>query len=182
MSLSTNPIDFIATQIEAQNLWHTVRDLTRNEYLKVCGATDTKLYYIEEGSLRIFFQDEYEEHTIRLGYKGNFIASLDSFISEEPSELYIQAIKKCRLKVITKTAFMTLIQSDATLFQVWLKLLEQMIFQQLEREKDLLTFSPLERYKRVWKRSPQLFQEIPNKYIASYLRMTPETLSRIKKG
>jgi hypothetical protein len=77
---------------------------------------------------------------------------------------------------------MTLIQSDATLFQVWLKLLEQMIFQQLEREKDLLTFSPLERYKRVWKRSPQLFQEIPNKYIASYLRMTPETLSRIKKG
>jgi len=60
--------------------------------------------------------------------------------------------------------------------------LEQLTLQQLEREKDILTSSPLERYKRVLKRSPQLFQEIPNKYIADYLRMTPETLSRIKKS
>ena len=60
--------------------------------------------------------------------------------------------------------------------------MEQLILQQLEREKDILTSSPIERYKRVLKRSPQLFQEIPNKYIADYLRMTPETLSRIKKS
>lgn len=177
-----NPIQILANHIQDANLWHTKKELTRGEFLKVCGAKDTKLYYIEEGSLRIFFQDEYEEHTIRLGYRGNFIASLDSFISEQPSELYIQAIKKCQLKVITKEDFMRLVRSDEYLFNIWLKLLEQMIYQQLEREKDLLTFSPLERYKRVWKRSPQLFQEIPNKYIASYLRMTPETLSRIKKG
>jgi hypothetical protein len=56
------------------------------------------------------------------------------------------------------------------------------VLQQMERERDILTSSPLERYKRVLERSPQLFQEIPNKYIASYLRMTPETLSRIKKS
>jgi len=54
--------------------------------------------------------------------------------------------------------------------------------QQMERERDLLTSSPMERYLRVKDRSPQLFQEIPNKYIASYLRMTPETLSRLKKS
>ena len=52
----------------------------------------------------------------------------------------------------------------------------------MERERDILTSSPLERYNRVLKRSPLLFQEIPNKYIADYLRMTPETLSRIKKS
>ena len=49
----------------------------------------------------------------------------------------------------------------------------------MERELDLLTSSPHERIQRVLKRSPQVFQEIPAKYIASYLRMTPETLSRI---
>ena len=52
---------------------------------------------------------------------------------------------------------------------------------QIEREIDILTNSPKERYLRVLKRSPQLFQEIPNKHIASYLRMSPETLSRMKK-
>jgi CRP-like cAMP-binding protein len=60
--------------------------------------------------------------------------------------------------------------------------MEQLIYQQLEREKDLLTSSPTERYAKVKQRSPQLFQEIPHKYIASYLRMTPETLSRLKKS
>ena len=60
-------------------------------------------------------------------------------------------------------------------------MLGELIYQQMERERDILTSSPLERYKRVLSRSPQLFQEIPNKHIASYLRMTPETLSRLKK-
>ena len=48
--------------------------------------------------------------------------------------------------------------------------------------KDILINSPMDRFQRVFKRSPQLFQEIPNKHIASYLRMTPETLSRLKKS
>ena len=49
-------------------------------------------------------------------------------------------------------------------------------------EIDILTNSPKERYKRVLKRSPQLFQEIPNRHIANYLRMSAETLSRLKKS
>ena len=60
-------------------------------------------------------------------------------------------------------------------------MLENLVVQQIEREKDLLTQSPRERYERVLKRSPQLFQEVANKYIATYLRMSPETLSRLKK-
>ncbi len=52
----------------------------------------------------------------------------------------------------------------------------------MEREQDLLINSPEERYRRVLKRSPQLFQEVPHKYIAAYLRMPPETLSRVKKA
>jgi hypothetical protein len=58
--------------------------------------------------------------------------------------------------------------------------LEDLVLQQLEREKDLLINAPAERYERVLKRSPKLFQEVPNKYIANYLRMSPETLSRLK--
>ncbi len=176
-----NPIQALADRIESQNLWGKEITIARNEYVKMADTTDTNLYYIVSGSLHIFVDDGEKQHTIRLGYQDNFIASLDSFISEQPSELYIQAIKKCQLKVITKAAFMEMVHSDADLFAVWFSLLEQMIFQQMEREKDLLIASPQERYRRVWERSPQLFQHIPNKYIASYLRMTPETLSRIKK-
>ena len=77
---------------------------------------------------------------------------------------------------------MEFMQSSPENSTTWQLMLEQLVLQQMERERDILTVSPLERYKRVLKRSPQLFQEIPHKYIASYLRMTPETLSRIKKS
>lgn len=77
---------------------------------------------------------------------------------------------------------MDFIFSSQENIKMWQLILESFVLQQMERERDILTSSPMERYNRVLKRSPQLFQEIPNKYIASYLRMTPETLSRIKKS
>ena len=65
--------------------------------------------------------------------------------------------------------------------KMWQLILESFVLQQMERERDILTSSPMERYNRVLKRSPLLFQEIPNKYIASYLGVTPESFSRIRK-
>lgn len=119
---------------------------------------------------------------MRFGYPNNLITSLDSFITEKPSELYIQAIKKNEIKVISKKKILDLLYADRENIGVWNELLEQLILQQLERERDILTVSPKERLKRVLERSPQLFQEIPHKYIASFLRMSPETLSRLNKS
>ena len=177
-----DPILNFIKKLDQQNLWDKQLELNRKEFLKVKGSIDTNLYLVISGSLRTYVLDEFEENIIRFGYKNNFIASLDSFISEKPSDLYIQAIKKSKVKVIKKTTFMDFVESSAENTRIWYAMLGDLIFQQMERERDILTSSPLERYKRVLARSPQLFQEIPNRYIASYLRMTPETLSRIKKS
>ena len=75
---------------------------------------------------------------------------------------------------------MQIMNKDPQHLQLWNSILEDLNLQQFEREIDLLTQSPWERYHRLLKRSPQVFQQIPNKHIANYLRMTPETLSRIK--
>jgi len=155
--------------------------MDRNEYLKVKGSIDTNIYYVESGSLRVFVLDDYEEQTIRFGYKENLIVSLDAFLTNKPSVFFIQAIKKTVLKVITKQQFDIFLQTEANRV-LWTKILENLILQQLEREIDILTNSPKERYQRVLKRSPQLFQEIPNRHIANYLRMSAETLSRLKKS
>lgn len=177
-----NIIEELYHRIDEQNLWHKSVTLKRNEYLKVSGATDTNLYYILSGSLKAYILSDYEEHIVRFGYQGNFMASLDSFITEKPSEFYIQAIKKTELKVINKSKYVSFINQNDHNKSIWNTILQQLIVQQIEREKDLLTSSPKERFRRVFERSPQLFQEIPNKHIASYLRMTPETLSRLKNS
>lgn len=177
-----NPLEQLQLKISAENLWERELKLSRNEYLKFSGSVDTNLYFVSSGTLRIYVVDDEEEKTIRFAYRNEFIASLDSFITEKPSDLFIQAIKKTELKVIGKGRFMELVKSNEENLELWHQILGGLIFQQMERERDLLTSSPAERYSRVLERSPRLFQEIPNRYIASYLRMTPETLSRLKKS
>jgi len=165
-----------------QHLFDRTITVGRQEYLKHAGTTDTNIYLVEEGSVRIFIVDGKEERIIRFGYKGNIIVSLDSFLSEKPSEFYMQAIRKSTVSIIPKEKFMAFIRSSEQHLQLWATILEDLVLQQVEREKDLLFNAPAERYERVLQRSPQLFQEIPHKYIANYLRMTPETLSRLKKS
>ena len=177
-----NPVSELIRKLDEHNLWQETLSFERNEHIKVHGSTDTNIYYVVSGSLRVYVIDPLEEQTIRFGYPGNVITALDSFITGRPSEFYIQALKKTELKVISKPVFMKFISESPGNQSLWIMLLEALVFQQMERERDLLTSSPVERYKRVLKRSPQVFQEIPHKYIASYLRMTPETLSRIKKS
>lgn len=177
-----NPLQELINGLLQANLWDETIDLKRKAYLKVAGSTDTNIYFIEEGALRIFVIDEFEEHTIRFGYKNNIVAALDSYISEAPSEMYIQALKATVVKRVSKEKYNRFIQSDRKWQERWQLLLEQLVYQQIVRERDLLTSSPMHRYQRVLARSPQLFQEVPHKYIASYLRMSAETLSRLQKS
>lgn len=167
---------------ETNSLFAKELHLDRNEYLSTSGTIDSDIYFIKKGSLKIYVINDDEEQIIRFGYQNNIIASLDSFLSRKPSDFYIQAIKKSTVKVISKADFMAFLNSDPGYLKLWIAILEDLVLQQMEREKDLLITSPKERYERVLKRSPKLFQEISNKHIANYLRMKPETLSRLKKS
>ncbi|CAM1363910.1 Crp/Fnr family transcriptional regulator [Tenacibaculum sediminilitoris] len=161
--------------------WENEIILKRNEYLVSQTEVNTDLFLVEKGSLRIFIDDGVEEHTIRFGYKNSIITALDSFITEKPTKFYIQALKRCHLKMISKKQFTQLMQASQENKKIWEELLQNFVHQQIEREIDLITYSPQKRFENVLQRSPQVFQEISLKYIASYLRMTPETLSRILK-
>ena len=89
---------------------------------------------------------------------------------------------KTTVKIIPKQCLFEIVNEGPETLHQYSKLLEALIVQQMEREIDLLTESPIKRLQRVLERSPNLFQEVPLKYIASYLRMTPETLSRIRNS
>lgn len=162
-------------------LAHKTITVDRNDYLKISGSIDTNVYFIESGSVRMSVLDNLEEQIVRFGYKGNIIVALDSYLTGNPSAFTIQAIKKTTVKVISKSSMNEFLKNESNQ-KWWTSTLENLIVQQLEREIDILTTSPKDRYLRVLKRSPQLFQEIPNRHIANYLRMTPETLSRLKKS
>lgn len=163
------------------NLSEKTITIERNEFLKLRGSIDNHVYFIESGTVRVFVLDEEDEQNIRFGYQDDLIAALDSFLTGKPSEFYIQAIKKSTIRVISKQQIYRFLDKEENR-TFWIQMLESLVLQQLDREIDLLTSSPKERYLRVLKRSPQLFQEIPHRHIANYLRMSAETLSRLKKS
>ena len=163
-------------------IWGSDLDYSRCDQLIGQGETERHLYFIKDGAVRIFYANDENENTIRLGYKGSILNALPSFITNQPSTIAIEALKKTVVQRAKKEDVMQVIQSSSVIQLTWNHMLEQLFLSQFERELDLLTPSPEARYKRVLSRSPQLFQEIPAKYIADYLRMSPETLSRLKKS
>lgn len=174
------PLEFINSFESYMGKPCVTKELKRNEFLIREGEVERFVYAIISGAVRAFYVSNNEEFTIRFGYQGSVINSIGSFITEQPSEFSIQALRKTMVKKIPRGEYFNFIQSSNDVLFAHSNLLNQVIVSQMDREIDILTSSPLLRYKRVLERSPQLFQEVPLKYIASYLRMTPETLSRIR--
>ena len=153
--------------------------LKRGQYLLRAGEREDHIYLVQEGALRAIYEEEHQVYTIRFGYAGSLINSLHSFFSGEPSALSIEALRATRVSRIHHERLDRFIEAESWRKEAYLVLLKQLAIQWHEREMDLLTQDPMVRLKRVIERSPQVFQEVPAKYIASYLRMTPETLSRM---
>lgn len=159
-----------------------IKTIDKGHLLVKEGDIEQNLYYVRSGALRVYLLRDDEEMTIRFGYEGSFINSLASFLNHTASEFYIEAIRKTTIQIIPKESLQSIVYNDVQSMEAYIKLIEGLVTQQIEREIDLLTSSPNERLKRVLARSPNLFQQIPLKYIASYLRMSPETLSRIRNS
>jgi len=158
------------------------KTFAKGSFLLKEGEIEKNIYLVTSGAIRVLYLSEFEEQTIRFGYEGSLINSLSSFLRAVPSEFYIEAIRKTTVKIISKADLLQLVRQDKETLQQYVSLLETLITQQIDREVDLLISSPTERLQRVLERSPQLFQQVPLKYIASYLRMTAETLSRIRNS
>jgi CRP/FNR family transcriptional regulator, anaerobic regulatory protein len=174
--------DFTTKLFQTFNEVTAQRVLSKGEMLLREGEVERHIYYVESGAIRVFYLSEYDEQIVRFGYEGSLINSLSSFIKGSPSEFYIEAIRKSTIKLITKENLLKLVYENEESLKQYIQLLENLVTQQIDREIDLLISSPSERLKRVLDRSPNLFQHVPLKYIASYLRMKPETLSRIRNS
>ena len=179
--MAINPVYHILDEA-SPGIWSDDFELNRYDHLITIGQVENHLYFIKEGAVRVYFSSAETDQTIRLGYQGNILNALPSFLTNEPSTIAIEVLKRSVFQRADKQAVFHLLESSTAFQQVWNKLLEELFLTQFDREIDILTSSPEERYHRVLKRSPQLFQEIPAKYIADYLRMSPETLSRLKKS
>src|SRR5687768_12364719 len=85
----------------------------KGEYLIQEGQVEHSIYFIESGAVRVFHVTEFEEQTIRFGYEGSIITSLSSFITGNPSEFYIEALRKTIVKIVQKDLLLKIVNESA---------------------------------------------------------------------
>lgn len=146
------------------------------------GEINDKLYFVEEGVLQEFsYQDEEEQvNTHWLMPEGSFVYSTVSFINEVPTEMGIKAIEKVKLLYITKPDLQTIYEKVPQMERVGRLVTEQNL---ITYEKFLLLIryrSSEEKLDWFEETFPTLVNRVPQKYIASYLNIRPETLSRVR--
>ena len=162
--------------------WQYSKELNRGDFLIQQHQVEQYLYFIEEGTVGIFYPNEDQNQCVGFGYSPSVICSFPSFVKKLPSEYFIQTLSKTKVIGISRNDFYRHMENFPSLERLWRKMLEEALLGRIEREIDLLTIAPATRIQRLLNRSPHIFQMIPLKYIASYLRMTPETLSRNMKN
>lgn len=177
MNIEVTKLDFTQKLIAAFETNSQSKIFQKGDFLLKEGEIEKNLFLIEEGAVKVYYLAEFGEKIVRLGYSESIINSLSSFLNNSPSELYIEAIRETKVKILAQD----IVQNIRNNSLDYSNFLEIILIQQIDREVDLLLDSPTRRLERVLKRSPNLFQHVPLKYIASYLRMSPETLSRIRK-
>src|SRR5436305_6681013 len=159
-----------------------VKKLRKRQYLLQEGAVCKSVAFVSKGVLRSYFVDEKNnEHIIQFAPEGWFISDLCSFITEDYSNLNIDAIENSELVLMTKTAHVYLEKAVPAFFTFNYMQYRGAYIALQKRLTDMFTLSAEEKYIKLLKIYPDIMQRVPQHMIASYLGLTAETLSRVRK-
>ncbi len=144
------------------------------------GQVCDSIYYIERGLIRQFYFKNGKQITEHLGEDHTIFMCIESLFREEPTKLQVEAIEPTILYAIPKQKLEQVALHNVNIQILYRKILEEsLIISQVHA--DLVRFETAQaRYKRMCKLNPQVILRAPLVYIASYLQMTPETLSRVR--
>lgn len=168
--------------LDVRSRWE-LRTFSKNQIILAEGDVEQNLYFIIEGVHRLYFIDANgEEQTVAFGYHGNFSGNLYSQVSQMPSHYFLEALSNGSMLSIPVQE-MNALYDKYHIMERWGRLLCQGFFVgRGKREREMMTMTAQERFHRLYKESPHIFQMVPHKHLASYIGMRPETFSRMWKS
>ena len=144
------------------------------------GKIARKLYLIQKGCLRLFFYNKGNDVTFQFFFEGDVVASFDSMYFNQPSSFYLESIEPTELFQIRREDFFNLLHESIELRECYEKKLIERFSTYQQLFMDQIKLTPQQRYEKLITEHPNIIQRIPQHYIASYLGVTPVSLSRIR--
>ncbi|GAB3650874.1 Crp/Fnr family transcriptional regulator [Echinicola sediminis] len=145
------------------------------------GKVENHLSFIESGIVRYFIPKEEQDLTFGFSFAGEFMSAYDSFLGRSPSLYTIETLSATSLWRISYDDLQEVYKNTSVGNTIGRYAAEGLFLKKAKRELALLQESAEERYLKLFRERPELIREIPLKYIASYIGITPQALSRIRK-
>ena len=158
------------------------KKLRKKQYLLQEGDACKYLAFVEQGLLRSYnVDDKAVEHMLQFAWEGWWISDTYSFLSGEPAAYDIDAIEDAELLLITLPHFEEMMLQVPRMERYFRILFQKNIISKERRLLSSISLTAEEKYLRLQHSQPEIVQRIPQQLIASYLGITPQTLSRIRK-
>jgi CRP-like cAMP-binding protein len=145
------------------------------------GEKENYLSFIEKGIVRKCIPQEFDDLTFEFGFANNFVTAYEYFLTQEPSTYQIETITDTVLWSMSFNDLQTIYTETNIGNTIGRLASEDLFIKKAKRELSLLTQSAENRYLNLFTEQPHILQLIPLKYIASYIGITPQALSRVRK-
>jgi CRP/FNR family transcriptional regulator, anaerobic regulatory protein len=168
---------------EVAALTHLVKKqhFEKNEIIFMEGKVSNEIYFVTKGCVRLFYNVEGRDRTAFFYTEGQFICAGESFTFHVPAKESYQAIEGTELYVFSKSSIDELLNISSKFELIARIAVENELIVCQNIIASFVTKSAEERYVELLETNGELFQRVPQQYIASFLGVSPETLSRIKK-
>ncbi|WP_027420729.1 Crp/Fnr family transcriptional regulator [Crocinitomix catalasitica] len=166
--------DFFSSKLKAVKL-------AKNVTLLKKGKTENYLSFVSEGIVRFYIPGEENDLTFGFLFDNEFVTAYDSLLTQTPSTYEIETLTPTVLWRISNNDLQAVYENTSVGNIIGRKMAEKMFLVKSKRELSFLSKTAEERYLDLFGDRPKLIKQIPLKYIASYIGVTPQALSRIRR-
>lgn len=145
------------------------------------GEVSNAFFFCTKGFVRLYYNLAAGEKTTYFYGEGDFISAYESYVKGTPARFFLQATEPSQVVVISQAAAGQLLQRLPRLEAVARMAMEAELIANQRVIAQLLTLTPAQRYEELLAERPDIFQRVPQRMIASYIGIAPESLSRLKK-
>ena len=156
------------------------RKFAKKEIITSAGEIENFLNFIDKGLVRKFYKRGDEEINTQISFEGHIIHAQESFHSRTPSEYTVEAVEACELTSITYESLEMIYSISKKMEHLGRLVITKTMVLKDKWQSQMVKFSPRERFIEFVTKHPELMQRVPQKYLASYLNIKPETFSRFK--
>ena len=157
------------------------KEFPKKHLILKAGQKENYLSFVENGIIRFYIPKEENDLTFTFIFDNGFVSAYDSFLTKQPSTYNVETLTQTTIWRLSCDDLQSIYKETEIGNTIGRKAAEDLFLKKSKRELSLLTHTAEQRYLNLFTEQPHLLQLIPLKYIASYIGITPQALSRIRK-